>query len=397
MKRAIVLCLALIVSLFAVTGSIAYFTDNITTTNVVEAGNLHILQHEYERVKDGNGFVMENRENKLQPYTQKQAIYPGVETEGEVQKLIIKDVSYDINKAKMNGFVDKIVVAENGGTLGAYVRTFVAVPAYYKSSDTSKLTFEDSLQWIHLDWNTKDWDVSLAPILNQDIGGVKYDIWYATNKTLLKPGAVSAPSLLGYYLDSQVNHNGTNYTLDGVNLGSDSSLTILVATEAAQAIPTGIGDSPRAGAVESLNTTYSGKADVDPGPNRHPWADSNIKTVKSQAELKTELTNATYNTQIGLANGSYELPETLPAGVRIFAMGDAVKLTAKDGKFSAQDVEFDSVTFTTEVTFTGWGAFENCTFLENFYISETSGQVIFSKCVFKKTQPTASETIIYKD
>lgn len=395
MKRAIVLCLALIVSLFAVTGSIAYFTDNITTTNVVEAGNLHILQHEYERVKDGNGFVMENGENKLQPYTQKQAIYPGVETEGEVQKLIIKDVSYDINKAKMNGFVDKIVVAENGGTLGAYVRTFVAVPAYTNAEG-------ESVTWIHLDKN--DYDKETNPNgwvwdgpFQDEINGVKYDIWYATSTTLLEPGDKSSPSLLGYYLDSQVNHNGTNYTLDGVNLGSDSSLTILVATEAAQAIPTGIGDSPRAGAVESLNLTYSGKADVDPGPNRHPWADSNIKTVKSQAELKTEMTNATYNTQIGLANGSYELPETLPAGVRIFAMGDAVKLTAKDGKFSAQDVEFDSVIFTTEVTFTGWGAFENCTFLENFYISETSGQVIFSKCVFKGEKPAASSTIIYKD
>lgn len=395
MKRAIVLCLALIVSLFAVTGSIAYFTDNITTTNVVEAGNLHILQHEYERVKDGNGFVMENGGNKLQPYTQKQAIYPGVKTEGEVQKLIIKDVSYDINEAKMNGFIDKIVVAENGGTLNAYVRTFVAVPAYYKSTE---ITFDNSLQWIHLDWNTADWNVSPTPILNQDIGGVKYDIWYATTKsdTPLAPGAVSAPSLLGYYLDSQVNHNGTNYTLDGVNLGTDSNLTILVATEAAQAIPTGIGDSPRAGAVESLNTTYSGKADVDPGPNRHPWADSNIKTVMTQAELKTALTNATYNTQIGLANGSYELPETLPAGVRIFAMGDAVQLTGP-ASFSAQDVEFDSVIFENAVTFTGWGAFENCTFIADCKATATSGQVIFSKCVFKKTQPAASATIIYKD
>ena len=386
MKRAIVLCLALIVSLFAVTGSIAYFTDNITTTNVVEAGNLHILQHEYER--DGNGGLRE--------YTQRQAIYPGVQkTNAETETVTVNGVNYVTNHDAMNGFVDKIVVAENGGTLGAYVRTFVAVPAYTNAEGKS-------VTWIHLDKNVYNKETNpngwvWGGPFQDEINGVKYDIWYATSTTLLGPGDKSSPSLLGYYLDSQVNHNGTNYTLDGVNLGSDSSLTILVATEAAQAIPTGIGESTtRLGAVESLNTTYSGKADVDPGPNRHPWADSNIKTVMTQAELKTALTNATYNTQIGLANGSYELPETLPAGVRIFAMGDAVQLTGP-ASFSAQDVEFDSVIFENAVTFTGWGAFENCIFNADCEVTATNGQVIFSKCVFNGEKPTASETIIYKD
>lgn len=395
MKRAIVLCLALIVSLFAVTGSIAYFTDNIATTNVVEAGNLHILQHEYERVKNGTGFAADaDGGSKLQPYTQKQAIYPAVPG-GSAQKLTIGEAEYDINKAGVNGFVDKIVVAENGGTLDAYVRTFVAVPAYKDAKDAY-------VTWIHLDKNVYNeetnptgWVWSTSPF-QADIGGVTYDVWYATSETLLEPGDQSSPSLLGYYLDSRVNHNGANYTLDGTNLGADSSLTILVATEAAQAIPMGIGDTSRLGAVESLNLTYSGDAEVNPGADRHPWKEANIRTASTQAALDAALKDASYNTQIGLFNGSYELPEQLPAGVRIFAMGDAVTLEAPDA-LSAQDVEFDSVIFEKAVAFTGWGAFEDCTFTADCAATATNGRVLFSKCVFPADKKPSGTNIIIKD
>ena len=375
MKRAIVLCLALIVSFFAVTGSIAYFTDNITTTNVVEAGNLHILQHEYER--DGKG--------GLRDYTQKQAIFPAVQKTTATQETVtVNGTPYVTNHDAMNGFVDKIVVAENGGTLDAYVRTFVAVPAYKDAKGAS-------VTWIHLDKNETDW-VWGGPF-QADIGGVTYDVWYATGTTLLIPGAVSAPSLLGYYLDSRVNHNGTNYTLDGTDLGADSSLTILVATEAAQAIPTGIGENTsRLGAEESLNTTYRGV----PGPERHPWKNANIKTASTQAALDAALKEAPYDTQIGLFNGTYELPATLPAGVRIFAMGDAVTLKTP-AAFSAQDVEFDNVIFENAVTFTGWGAFEDCTFTADCAATANNGRVLFSKCVFPADKKPSGTNIIIKD
>lgn len=379
MKRAIVLCLALIVSLFAVTGSIAYFTDNITTTNVVEAGNLHILQHEYERDSSGG----------LRDYTQKQAIYPAVQkTSGATETVTVDGKEYVTNHDAMNGFVDKIVVAENGGTLDAYVRTFVAVPAY-KGADNQSVT------WIHLDKNVYNketnptgWVWSTSPF-QADIGGVTYDVWYATSETLLEPGDQSSPSLLGYYLDSHVNHNGANYTLNGTNLGADSSLTILVATEAAQAIPTGIGDTSRLGAVESLNTTYG-----QPGVERHPWKNTKILYLKAGDNLAATLDGIKeYDYSIGLANGEYTLPAQLPAGVRIFAMGDAVKLTAP-AAFSAQDVEFDSVIFENAVAFTGWGAFEDCTFTADCAATATNGRVLFSKCVFEKAQPSGTNIII---
>lgn len=372
MKKAVVLCLALIVSLFAVTGSIAYFTDNIQVQNRAASGNLHILQHEYERVKGDNGtFVMESNESKLRDYTQNQAFYPAVQATGLDTNLKIGEATYTINVndkgQSMNGFVDKIVVVENGGSLDAYVRTFVAVPSSFAKA-------------IHLDKNTVGgwiWCTDNDIIKKQTINGVEYDICYATYTELLKPKDKAAPSLLGFYLDSQVNHNGTSYTLNGKELGPESELKILVATQAAQAIPTGIGDSPRMKAVESLNTTYGNKA---PDASNHPWADAKIVTADGQTTLDKALTEASYNTQIGLANGEYTLPENLPAGIRIFAMGDEVKIT--NTTINAIDVEFDSVIFTKDVAFTGWGAFEDCTFEGTCNYKLTNGDILFSNCKF---------------
>lgn len=372
MKKAIVLCLALIVSLFAVTGSIAYFTDNIQVQNRAASGNLHILQHEYERAKDGAGNVI------LRDYTQNQAFYPAVQATGLDKTLKIGEKTYTINGKSMNGFVDKIVVAENGGTLDAYVRTFVAVPSSFANA-------------IHLDKNTTDWtwcsDTDI--IKNQMINGTSYDICYATCTTLLEPGDKAAPSLLGFYLDSQVNHNGTNYTLNSENLGTQSELKILVATQAAQAIPNGIGDSPRMGAAESLNLTYGNNV---PNADNHPWADTKIVTADKNT-LKEELNKATYNTQIGLANGEYTLPDDLPDGIRIFAMGDDVRIT--NATIRAIDVEFDSVIFTKDVNFNGWGAFEDCIFNGNCTATaSTTGNVLFSKCTFNGTKPSGDQIVI---
>ena len=378
MKRAFILCLALITSLFAVTGSIAFFTDNIEAYSTVKSGNLHILQHEYERKMADDGSYT------LREYTQDQVIYPSAKADGtSAEKVTVGEyVDIAINHDNIRGFVDKIVVAENGGSLNAYVRTFVAVPAY--SNGTS------NVEWIHLDWNNANgWIVCDKDqvIRNQKIDGVNYDIWYATNTNVLAPNAVTAPSLLGYYIDSQVNHNGTHYTLDGVQLGSSSELKILVATEAAQVTPASFTD-----AFVALNTTYS-KA---PGDGRHPWANEKIILVANQTALNNVLTTATYDTQIGLSEGEYTLPATeLPAGIRIFATGKNVTITGP-ADISAKDVEFDGVTFTNAINFTGWGSFEAVVFEQNCTVNfvPDNCNVLFSSCKFNGAYPSAEAIVL---
>jgi predicted ribosomally synthesized peptide with SipW-like signal peptide len=108
MKRAYLLSIVIILSLAAVTGTLAYFTDQVEVKSVVASGSLDILQHEYERVKDANGAYT----SQYQPCTQKQVLYPGSD-------------------------IDKIVQIENTGKNIAYVRTFVAVPACSTANGTS--------------------------------------------------------------------------------------------------------------------------------------------------------------------------------------------------------------------------------------------------------------------
>lgn len=364
MKRALVLCLAIIVSLIAVTGSIAFFTDSIDTSNVVASGNLHILQHEYERVKDANG----NYTGELQEYTQNQILYPCVNLTESYEEVTVDNHTVLMYDETVRNFVDKIVVAENTGKNVAYVRTFVAVPAYKNAAG-------ESVQWLHLDCNTDaddGWLWCTSPIPSQTIDNAIYDIYYATNTIQLNPGETTAPSLLGFYLDPKVNHNGTNYIFGDTLLGTSDGMTILVATTASQAIVFE-ADSTRTAAEVAQDTTFGSPE------NNHPWA--KIVPVANQAELDTAIAAATYDTRIGLKDGSYVLPAQLPSGVRLFAMGLDVKLTGP-ADLSGYDIEIDGVTFENAVSFTGHGSFEEVTFKAGWTAAPTSGDILFSECVF---------------
>ena len=260
MKKSFVLCLAIVMCLFAVTGSIAYFTDSVQANgNVVQSGNLDIIQAEFER---GTG-------NVLQTYSQNQAIYPSV---GTLQHPIqTSNYTYKITDEKNNttdhsmtvsladatslrGFVDKIVVVKNNGTLPVYVRTFVAVPA----------SFNDA---IVLDWNTSTsgWTEPVAMSGSYDIDGTTYTIWYTINTNSVASGASAPPSLLGFYPKPEFK-----------NENNDVNLKILVATQASQVIPTGIGENTtRMDALSALTETYD-EVSTDENNNevvtiRHPW------------------------------------------------------------------------------------------------------------------------------
>ncbi len=353
MKRSFLLTIAIILSLVAVTGTLAYFTDQVQANGIVASGNISILQHEYERVKDANGAYTADRK----PYTQGQVIYPGSD-------------------------IDKIVEVENNGKNVAYVRTFVAVPAYYAADGTSA-------NWITLTKNTDapEWEWAAEPIHNVLIDGITYDVYYATNVNPLTPGAATAASMLGYHVDEKVDYNGTNYTYplsDGseVSLASERELMILVSTEAAQAHPDVFTN-----AYEALKVSYGG----EPAADRHPW--QKVVLVKSNAELEAALKDAKYDTHIGLKDGSYTLPANLPNGIRLMAMGLNVELTLADTLY-AYDVEIDGVTITNKMVFTGNGSFQEVTFNEGWAVTQPDGDVQFDSCIYDSAEVDAGEHIV---
>lgn len=377
MKKYLMLALTAVILLTAVSGSIAFFTDSISTTNVIASGNLDIQQHEYERKKNADGTYT------LQTYTQKQMVYPVVQSSTERVGVTVNGTEVQMFGAGMRNFVDKIVTVDNVGSLPVYVRTYVAVPT------------KGGSEWIHLDQNTGGWTWSTETIKDVEIGGETYNIHFATYAKPLMSGETTPPSLLGFYLDSQFTNKGGSYYYDGVNLGADPELTILVASEATQAIGYKGDEDPLnkvfTDANHALNTVFEPKNSTP----HHPWDGTVI--VSTQEALNAALTDAPYDTRIALRNGQYELPESLPAGVHLSGWGMDVVVTAKGGKLAANNAELQNVTFGNAVSFSGSASFHSVVFA-NKLTAALSAPTLFSSCdLAKGCEITSGESLVTFD
>lgn len=336
MKKALLICAVVITLLAAVSGTIAYFTDTVEGYGQAASGELSILQHEYDVYDAANPAA-------CTPYTQGRMIYPGVA-------------------------VNKIVTVENIGKNVAYVRTFIAVPTAGEGKSLAKLNVNEAENngWV---WGNT--------ILGESIDDVLYDIYVATYTTPLNPGKTTTPSLMGYTVSPKVSQDGTEYVWrDGstlIPLGTSESFNILVATEASQAI---VFEN----ANEAMLETF--------GNNHHPW--QTVVFAATQDELDTAIANAAsdYNTRIGLYKGTYTLPETLPNGIRIFAMDTDVKIS--NTTLSGYDIEIDGVVFPNALSFTGHGSFQEVTFIAGYTTNPTTGEILFDHCI-DKTAPETTE------
>lgn len=332
MKKTVLIIIALLATLAAVSGTVAYFTDSVEGYGRAASGELSILQHEYD-VYDAQDPAA------CKPYTQGQTIYPAVP-------------------------VNKIVTVENIGSLTAYVRTYVAVPAV------------GTLPLATLEKNTAQWAWEDEPITGVSINGADYIIYYATYSAQLPAGVTTAPCLLGYTVSPNVSQDGTQYVYRSEDtvlaLGQSDAFNILVATDASQAIVF-------KNAEEAMLATY--------GQNHNPW--QTVLFVSSQAQLDEAIIVAAgeYDTCIGLENGQYTLPETLPNGVRIFAMGTDAKIT--NTTLSGYDIELDGVIFQNALSFSGHGSFQEVILSAGCTAAPTTGDILFDHCEGTVT-PTSS-------
>ena len=334
MKKTLLICAIIAALLVVAGGTVAFFTDSEEGYGVVASGELSILQHEYDEYAGPDSAA-----NK--PYTQGRMIYPGVA-------------------------VNKIVTVENIGKNVAYVRTFIAVPTAGEGKSLAELNVNEAENngWV---WGNT--------IPGESIDGVLYDIYVATYTTPLIPGKTTTPSLMGYTVSPKVSQDGTEYVWrDGstlIPLGTSESFNILVATEASQAIVFENAD-------EAMLETF--------GNNHHPW--QTVVFAATQDELDAAITAAAsdYNTRIGLYKGTYSLPETLPNGIRIFAMDTDVKIS--NATLSGYDIEIDGVIFPNALSFTGHGSFQEVTFIAGYTTNPTTGEILFDHCIDK----TAAES-----
>ena len=251
MKKLLLSGLLAVILLSAISGSIAYFTDSISTSNTIASGNLEIALHEYKRIKNTDG----SYSTQLQKYDDGQddlMIYPSV---GDFSSAARETVSLsypkedgtavtfsDVNMyvSGIGNFVDKIAAAENIGTLPLYTRIYIAVPTL------------EGTPLLHLDTNRDaKWEWT---VISDTIDDRPHDIYIATLRSPLAPGEFTPPSLLGFYLDSSM----TNKHSELLALDDKGTMNILVAARATQA------NVFESGPEEAFLETFKAQT--------HPWA-----------------------------------------------------------------------------------------------------------------------------
>lgn len=258
MKKKKLVALGMVAAMAAtavVGGTLAYFTDTDSKTNVFTAGNVDIEQWENDR--NGNKFE------------DNQKLYP-----------IVNDSITDYGYHSGKNYIDKFVTVENTGTEEAYVRTYIGIPTvlddgantfnannnvlqwtaasanYSKSIAQTVCTYPNATKMVKNEWYwdkdlTNDWPEGTTDwnFFQVTVDDIDYNVYVATHKTVLKAGAITAPNLYGVFLDESVDTKKDDkgkiventYTYKDASGATKeftfdlSNVKILVATEAAQA------------------------------------------------------------------------------------------------------------------------------------------------------------------
>lgn len=284
-------------------GTLAYLTDTDYDTNVMVLGKVDIEQHETD--SEGNTFQ-----------------------DGQMLLPIVgsaKDVD-DRGYPTPSNYIDKIVTVENkSDSVKAYARTLIAIPVYTYEGQETGAAYDNVLHWNgysqgdndaagypiadqYLTWD-EDQGTQIHDAENQWSWGVDkdakvwpgnngkwnnvyakindklYEVVVATHVTPLEPGARTAPSLTGVYLDCNVDYDNDNgyYTYEGkeiTGLEFGQNVEVLVLTQAVQY------DSSWGDPWTALNTAF-GEITV---ANVVEWFDATAVTVSTNEELKSALT-----------------------------------------------------------------------------------------------------------
>lgn len=180
------LALLLVIALTAalsVSLTMAYLQDTDEDVNVMTLGNVEIEQIEQERGANG----------VLQNFTQDKPAYPVVgPIEWADNGVDVNGTEYKVFTDELKNVVDKIVTVKNKGKSDAYVRTIIAIEA--PEGNPNDL--------IHYNYNG-DAGLNWSPLAKVTIDGVDYVYTVATYLAALKPGEISAPSLVQVFLDSR--------------------------------------------------------------------------------------------------------------------------------------------------------------------------------------------------
>nr|MBR4281089.1 SipW-dependent-type signal peptide-containing protein [Clostridia bacterium] len=231
-RKILMLALSLcMVAILAVGGTMAYFMDVDSKTNVFTVGNVAIdLTENF----DSNNATL-------------------VPATGSAQNGTLK-----------NG-IEKEVFVTNTGSEEAYVRVHIAIPTLLDDGDP---TYNASLNVLHFNYAPEsvgegkwDWSKTTGAAYEGDwnaykasIGGVDYNVYVVTYEAVLKTGEKTVDAMSQVYLDPKTTNEDVTYYKSV--LGDEWK--ILVAAEGTQA-------DGFTNAYEALNTAFGvpGSYNVD--------------------------------------------------------------------------------------------------------------------------------------
>jgi len=299
----------------AVGGTLAYFSDSASNTNVMAVGNVKIEQIELQR-KEGvahkNDANIGAKDGDLVAFEQGQPLYPAASVDNTAYTAETSDLFYwgDYVSAdgagnglwddtKLHGALDKFVFVKNTGSSPCYYRTWLAFecPEGMEFSEVPDKHFMNNVNGNdRFDYNplnldkqggVKD-DGDVADLGYIEVDGTRYLVMLVTYSEELAPGEISRPSLLQVVMT----HNATNE--DAEKLGK--SYEILAFTEACQVenlekLATG---NQNPAEVALARAFYPAKVDDTTGAlEKHPWMNGvDIPILVSSAdELVAALEN----------------------------------------------------------------------------------------------------------
>lgn len=295
MKKALLIVVSLVlVAALAVAATVAYFTDREEIVNVMTAGNVQIKLNEQQR--DGNGGLEDFEQNKV--------LMPIVgSAQGE------KD-EYGMSVA--SNYVDKIVSVTNTGKSDAYVRVIVGIPKELEETNAGISASQNALHWNtgskfmpeangEVPADQYSWEFVEVAVID----GVEYNVYAFNYNAVLEPDATTTAAFVGFYLDSRVDFDGENYTLDGEVINYDLSRGVYIPVMA-QAVQVAGFENDFAGAFEAA------------GLPANPWNETSFNVVANSEELADAIANGGV---VYLAEGDYTLPAEI-ANVTLIGLGD---------------------------------------------------------------------------
>ncbi len=197
---AICLCVALL-AIAIVNLSLAYFIGTDSADNVFTTSNVKIELIEDQRNDDASD---------LEDFEQGKLIIPAVgpfdstESVGGVDGL-----------PTASNYVDKIIRVNNL-SMDSYVRVYIAIPT--ELDNKGVLHFTQSAESSAVG----QWGTETLVKKNVEIDGILYNVYYRTyNSVLTKDEMTATPAYLGFYMDENVDFNGTSYTINGNTIDFD--------------------------------------------------------------------------------------------------------------------------------------------------------------------------------